>query len=128
MTKGKRGLIHHFTKIKQKFIKGIIFKGLITRNPITQKKFKSNNQKNPTTQSMTKSADFAVKKTVDINQSGMRCWGCNGLHCFWDCPHKEGNNILIHNIWEATSVNGIARMPQISAALDNHQAGYQPYG
>ena len=66
------------------------------------------------------------KKNEEIKREPLQCWGCGGSHFYRDCPHKKDNR-NIHTVREAATVGEVARnIPQISAALDNHQADFQP--
>jgi hypothetical protein len=56
----------------------------------------------------------------------MQCWGCERNHLYMDCPHKGERMIIVHNIWEAETIEYMGgNMPRIYVALDYKQTEYQ---
>eukprot|EP00253_Pinus_taeda_P015634 PITA_15634 len=56
----------------------------------------------------------------------VQCWGCGGPHYIKNCPQRKGAEQL-SQIHEASTVGEVGRsLPRINAALEDHQAEYQP--
>eukprot|EP00253_Pinus_taeda_P036311 PITA_36311 len=56
----------------------------------------------------------------------VQCWGCGGPHYVKNCPQRKGTD-QISQIHEASTVGDVAcNVPRINAALEDHQAEYQP--
>eukprot|EP00253_Pinus_taeda_P023509 PITA_23509 len=68
----------------------------------------------------------AKMDTEGSNRPPVQCWGCGGPHYVKNCLQRKGTD-QISQIHEASTVGDVGQsMPRINAALDDHQAEYQP--
>eukprot|EP00253_Pinus_taeda_P023180 PITA_23180 len=61
-----------------------------------------------------------------IAKPPVQCWGCGGPHYIKNCPHRKGSD-QVSQVYEASTVGDVDQsIPRINAALEDHQADYQP--
>eukprot|EP00253_Pinus_taeda_P014041 PITA_14041 len=95
-------------------------KGMNSRIPArTTSKFRPNNESKVSEQRARLDNEGTTRPPV-------QCWGCGGPHYIKNCPQWKGTEQL-SQIHEASTVGEVGRsVPRINAALEDHQAEYQP--
>ena len=66
-----------------------------------------------------------MPKDPQQNKGPLKCWKCEGPHLRRYCPLENESVRPAYNIQGAETVDQVARVPRIYAALEDHQADHQ---